>query len=221
VIPSQQLEAEARARAVAVVQEQQRNAAQASRTEDLKKAGPVKRLREAKSFAATCVTSGACDADTAASLVASAAEQKDGELIGSIVGATMAVLAPKQAKDGPVLSVGPISKAAEPLLANGKIGLRHLPTCSRGEAMNDPVAQRGKVILASGQVAQIHRDGPVFVGTLVSEALKATHFVTPFDTGKIVEGTYGTFRGMFAQEYDYPNVSGGETQAVALVGAFD
>ncbi len=61
----------------------------------------------------------------------------------------------------------------------------------------------------------------MFVGTLMTDSMNAIYFVTPFDTGQIVEGSYASFRGIFAQEYDYPNVSGGETQAVALVGAFD
>ena len=74
---------------------------------------------------------------------------------------------------------------------------------------------------SAGTVAQIHKEGDVFVGTLMTDDMRAIYFVTPFPTSQIQEDSWATFRGIFCQEYDYPNISGGETQAATLVGAFD
>jgi hypothetical protein len=196
-------------------------AARAARTDALKTGGAAFRLREAKAFASKCIVTNVCDSHEAASLVASSADQKDGTLMSSIVGAVMAAMVCKQASDGSDLSVEAIKRAYEPLLANGKIGLKYLPTCTRGAAAKDPQAERGKVISVAGQVVQIHRDGVLYVGNIVSDSLKASYFVTPFSTSNIEEGTYATFRGIFVQTYAFENVSGGETQAIALLGAFD
>lgn len=193
----------------------------AARTDALKAGGPAFRLREAKAFASKCIVSNVCDSHEAASLVASAADQKDGALMGAIVGSVMSSMACKQASDGSELSVEAIKRAYEPLLANGKIGLKHLPTCTRGAAAKDPSTERGKVISVSGQVVQIRRDGALYVGNIVSESMKTSYFVTPFSTANIEEGTYATFRGIFVQTYAFENVSGGETQAIALLGAFE
>lgn len=177
-------------------------------------------VRKAAGYAIASFTS-VCSSDEAAHLIASSAQEKDGQLIGSVVGATMAALASKRAKDGTKLSTELITKGAEALLANGKEGLRYLPTCTRGAALKDPESARGKVMTVSGQVVQIRKDGPVFVGTLMSDGLKAVYFVTPFSTGSIEDGSYAKFRGIFVQEFDYANAMGGETQAAALLGAFE
>ncbi|MGE5786128.1 MAG: hypothetical protein ACM3ZE_16135 [Myxococcales bacterium] len=208
-----QAEIDARAR--------QKSEEDAAKTERLRKVGPAARLSEAKLFADGCISANTCDSVVAARLVASSANQKDGSLISSIVGATSAGMAVKQATDGTELSAAVVDKATEPLLANGKAGLRHLPTCTRGAAMKDPASSRGKIVTASGQVVQIQRDGPVFVGTLMSDGLKAIYFVTPFETDKIEEGSYATFRGLFVQQFYYANAMGGQTEAAALLGAFD
>lgn len=153
--------------------------------------------------------------------MAASADDKERTLMGAIIGAELAAFTVKQAKDGSDLSAGVIAKAAGVLSANGRWGLQYLPTTSRGSAMKDPESQRGKVIMVSGHVVQIHREGSIFWGTIMTDNFNAFYYITPFGTGQIEEGTFATFRGIFVQEYDYPNVSGGETQAAALVGAFE
>jgi hypothetical protein len=46
-------------------------------------------------------------------------------------------------------------------------------------------------------------------------------FVTSMSTNGLFDGSWARFVGMFVQIYAYPNVSGGETQALLSVGAFD
>ncbi len=72
----------------------------------------------------------------------------------------------------------------------------------------------------SGNVVEIHARSGVYEGAIMSDDGRVAHFVTPLDTDGIVSGSWAAFRGVFVQEYDYANVSGGQTQSMLLVGGF-
>lgn len=129
----------------------------------------------------------------------------------------------KAASDGTQLSVaqaGPIAG----LLARADVGLAALdlmsPT-SLAEAKKDPAGARGKVLRVSGRIIEIRKTGDLFEGALATDNGSIVRFATMLSTAKLFEDSYATFRGVFVQEYDYPNVSGGQTRSLYLVGGFD
>lgn len=95
-----------------------------------------------------------------------------------------------------------------------------LPKTSLAEADKDPSASRGSVANATGTVIEIRKEGPVFEGAIAADG-HIVRFITPFPTPGIIKGSRASFRGIFVQEYAYPNVSGGETRSLLLVGTFN
>lgn len=91
---------------------------------------------------------------------------------------------------------------------------------SISESRKDPGANMGKWLEVSGSVVQIRRDEKVFRGLMLSESLKAISFITASTTKGIVEGSPGTFVGLLVSDYNFANVSGGQTQSLLLAGHF-
>ena len=60
----------------------------------------------------------------------------------------------------------------------------------------------------------------MFRGLMFTDGLKAISFVTASTTNGIVEGTAATFVGLLVSDYNFANVSGGETQSLLLAGHF-
>lgn len=98
-----------------------------------------------------------------------------------------------------------------------------MPSTSLAEAKKDPHGSRGKVLKVSGNVIEIHRakNGDIFEGAIMTSGMSVVRFVTSLSTEGVFDGTWASFRGVFVQEYAYPNVSGGQTRSLLVVGAFD
>ena len=88
----------------------------------------------------------------------------------------------------------------------------------------DSTAEIGKRMCVRGRVIQISRAGadlPVFEGNLMLPGFKVANFLSFGSTGELVEHSRARFCGFVTGRYAFSNVSGGQTQAVQLVGAFD
>ena len=91
-------------------------------------------------------------------------------------------------------------------------------------AKKDPAEARGSTICVTGTILQIKRNAGVknlFYGTMGLGRGDFAHFFAAGPTGNLVDGDRAKFCGMFTGTYSFANVSGGETQAVQLVGMFD
>lgn len=125
----------------------------------------------------------------------------------------------KGAKDGMVVAPE-VFKAAALL---GNVSIRHLRSVehtSIGEVRKDPAPHRGKLVEVQGSIVQIRREGAFFQGLLMGNGFKPIHFITPGSTDKLVEDSRASFVGLFAHQYAFANVAGGETQSIVLVGHF-
>lgn len=96
---------------------------------------------------------------------------------------------------------------------------------SVGKVKKDGAAERGKRMCARGRVTQISKD-PVFpgafVGNIFTEAGNIVNFLSAMGTtGEIIEDSRARFCGIVTGNYYFQNVSGGQTQSVQMVGAFD
>jgi hypothetical protein len=89
---------------------------------------------------------------------------------------------------------------------------------TRVAAAGDSAAARGKVIVVSGRVSPIRREGSYSVGTLRTDA-EPVYFVTPFATDGVGE-TVARFRGVFVQRYLFETAAAGVPPSLVLVGAF-
>jgi hypothetical protein len=101
--------------------------------------------------------------------------------------------------------------------------IKHIKSVEKttiAESKKDPIANQGKWIDVSGTIVQIRRDGDVFHGLLMTPGLKPISFATAGATKGIVEDSQVTFVGLLVSEYNFPNVSGGETQSLMLAGHF-
>ena len=129
----------------------------------------------------------------------------------------------KQASDGTTLSVAQAGTIAG-MLGRDDVGmgmLDALPGSSLAEAKKDPVATRGKVLRVAGRILEIRKSNDLFEGALVTDNGSIVRFATMLSTVNLYEDSYATFRGVFVQEYDYPNVAGGQTRSTYLVGGFE
>ena len=99
--------------------------------------------------------------------------------------------------------------------------IARLPQTKLEEALKDPSSERGKVIVFTGNIAQISKDGDYFVGVMCSGfCSKVVYFVTKGTTKGLVEDKRATFAGVVTQRYSYANVRGGQTHSITLVGYF-
>jgi hypothetical protein len=101
-----------------------------------------------------------------------------------------------------------------------------MPDTRRAEIMKDPDPYRGQRICMTGSVTQIFRDkstppsAPVYMGVLYHNG-GFVRFLAVQSTQGIVEGTPARFCGIAVGLQSYPNVSGGTTHAIQVVGLFD
>lgn len=104
----------------------------------------------------------------------------------------------------------------------GPMVLDALPKTSLAEAAKDPDSARGSAIRASGTVIEIRKvTGTLFQGSLASDdGVHVVYFFTSMPTAGVYANSWAAFRGVFVQEYDYANVSGGQTRSLLLVGGF-
>lgn len=136
--------------------------------------------------------------------------------------ATADHLARTQGKDGSEISTVPAGLIAG-LVARPDHGLKLLDVMSTTtvqEAKKDPDSVRGRVLKVAGTVLEIHQSGELTDGA-ISTGSSFVRFVTAMPSDGIYENQWATFKGVFLQQFEYPNVSGGTTQTVLVVGAFD
>jgi hypothetical protein len=99
------------------------------------------------------------------------------------------------------------------------------PETKHALVLKDPALERGKRLCSSGTLAEIQVDRtvtpPVYVGGVVSSALKVTRFVAVRSTGDLVENSQARLCGIVTGTQSYTNAGGGSTQAVFVVGMFD
>lgn len=101
-----------------------------------------------------------------------------------------------------------------------------MPDTRRAEIMKDPDPYRGQRICMTGSVTQIFRDkstpanAPVYMGVLYHNG-GFVRFLAVQSTQGIVEDTPARFCGIAVGLQSYPNVSGGTTHAIQVVGLFD
>lgn len=104
--------------------------------------------------------------------------------------------------------------------------LAAMPDTKRAEIMKDPDPYRGHRICMTGSVTQIFRDkstpanAPVYMGVLYHNG-GFVRFLAAQSTQGVVEGTPARFCGIAVGLQSYPNVSGGTTHAIQVVGLFD
>lgn len=85
-------------------------------------------------------------------------------------------------------------------------------------------AEQGKTLCVSGRISQIEREHAIeglYAGTMVTSSFQFVYFMTSNSTGELTSDDYAKFCGASMGIYAYANVSGGQTQSVHLVGAFD
>jgi hypothetical protein len=99
--------------------------------------------------------------------------------------------------------------------------LELLPATSIAAAMKDPDAARGSVLKASGTIVEIRTEAGVTSGSLATGGMTMIWFVTGMSTKDVYAQSWASFIGVFVPEYDYENVSGGQTKSLLLAGAFD
>jgi hypothetical protein len=184
---------------------------------DLVAATPARREQVVK----WCATSlpNTCTPHRLDVLITSGANPKEQEHLRQVSFAVIIETMAKTFTDGDANSES-VASVASALHTSGKKTLDLLQTTSLPAAAKDPDGSRGKVIRVGGNVVEIHKHGDMFEGSIATDDAKIAYFVTTFDTDGIYEGTWAAFRGVFVQEYDYPNVSGGQTRSQLLIGSF-
>jgi hypothetical protein len=129
----------------------------------------------------------------------------------------------RNGKDGTTLSTVPAGLIAG-LVARDSVGLAafdQLPKTTLADAKKDPDGARGGVLRVSGTVIEIHKTDEVYDGALMTGNGDVVRFVTMMPTTGVYAQSWASFSGVFVQQFDYPNVSGGQTRSLLLVGAFD
>lgn len=165
-----------------------------------------------------CAESPTCDEDKA--ILAGAPK---GELpsLNRIRDAMQASRGAAAATDGARISEAAVAAALGPVTSYGTALLDQIPTTTAADAKKDPDEARGKALRVSGHVVEIAKTSDGFEGALALGDLTIVRFITPLATTGIYADGWGSFRGIFIQEYAYPNVSGGQTRSLLLVGGFE
>lgn len=130
--------------------------------------------------------------------------------------------------DGPssgaaVLAVWMAAKGHATQVIPGSLAFR---TQTLKAAKKDISRARGIVLCFRGDIVQIARDDsvsdPLYHGTIMaSDGMDFVHFFAAGNTGALVDGDAARFCGVVTGRYSYANVSGGQTQSIQMVGAFD
>jgi hypothetical protein len=96
---------------------------------------------------------------------------------------------------------------------------------SYGQAMKDPVANRGKRFCVTARVNQIeavrHAEGVFWEGTLSPSDVQWIRFRAVGSSGAIVTEHQARFCGVVLEGHQFNNALGGVTPAVAVLGMFD
>lgn len=165
-----------------------------------------------------CVAFALCDKELLAAMLETVTSEPERKKLRATSFAAAIGRYVEDARDGEQVSAAPVANISRVLGQEGLAPLDRMNKVSLGEAMKDPQSARGKVARASGTVAEIQREGSVFVGSVVTDEGRVVRFVTPLSTDGIVAGSWTRFRGVFVQEYDYENVARGQTKSLLLVG---
>jgi hypothetical protein len=105
--------------------------------------------------------------------------------------------------------------------------LMAMPDTRRADILKDPDFYRGRRICMTGTVVQIFRDktagspAPIYLGVMSHGYANFVRFLAVQSTHGVVEDTAARFCGIAIGTQSYPNVSGGTTIAVQVVGEFD
>jgi hypothetical protein len=157
--------------------------------------------------------------DPMGELVESAANTEEGNRVATAFRRARASALLRRAKDGASLEKE-VGQAVAFLEGVSIADIRASAQTSYGEAMKDPGPCRGKWFEAKGQILRISKAGDLFEGQIALPGFKFVYFVTPGKTEGLVEDSRATFVGLFAQQYTYENMMGGQTTAALLVGHF-
>jgi zinc-ribbon domain len=180
-------------------------------------------------WARSCMSSPTCTADDVRIAAAAAPEAERAGLLKIVTdeadraalesSASVVARLAQRGRDGTEQTPDAIGGTLGALSGNAAAILRKLPATTLGEAAKSPATSRGKVITAGGTVAGIHCESGLCDGTLAADA-SYVYFLTREPTDGITSGSWASFKGVFVQEYAYPNVSGGQTRSQLLVGMF-
>lgn len=100
-----------------------------------------------------------------------------------------------------------------------------MPDSKRAEIMKDSEAMRGRRICVSGTVVEIARDKTapfqLYIGGMSQGMANFVRFLAVGSAEGVLENQWARFCGITPGTQNYPNVSGGETHAVQIVGSFD
>lgn len=163
----------------------------------------------------------ACPGDRLESLITAAANDAEQDRLRAIAASIMLEKVVHLAMDGAEIGPQAFLVAEAYRVGGGQHLLDILPKTTLKDAAKDPGSARGGVARTSGTVIEIHagKQG-TFEGALAGEGANVVRFLTPDPTGGIYAESWASFRGVFVQQFNYANVSGGETQSLVLVGGF-
>lgn len=169
-----------------------------------------------------CARNEHCHSGELDAIEAAASIPADRRKIGDVATAELLVRGAQMGSDGTELSNDAIVMCGEMVRSHPGALNTAMARTSPGEAAKDPARSRGKVIQVTGSIVEIHAsaDGAFYEGSMTYDVSRIARFVTPLPTEGIVEGSRASFRGVFVQEYAYPNVAGGQTRSLLLVGGF-
>jgi hypothetical protein len=173
-----------------------------------------------------CIMKGdACHNGTLDGILASGKTDKERAHLVDVENSALIQHAASAGDDGSSISAAALTTADALARAGSAKALSTIPTTTYAAAIKDSEKERGKVINASGNVVEIQADrstgATLYQGAIMTDSGSVVRFICPLSTDGIVENSWVRFRGVFVQEYDYPNVAGGETKSVLLVGAFN
>lgn len=125
-------------------------------------------------------------------------------------------------KDGETVHAQGLAMMARVIDKRGGLELFKLLTpTSAADASKDPESARGAALKVAGTVIEIRTEKGITEGALLTGNRWIVRFVTAMPSANIYAGTWASFVGVFVQEFAYPNVSGGQTRSLLVVGAFD
>lgn len=94
---------------------------------------------------------------------------------------------------------------------------------SIAKVKKDSDAERGRRMCVRARISQIFKEKGtgLYSGLMLTTGYDAVSFISFGSTGELVEGSRARFCGLVTGRYSFANVSGGQTQSVQMVGAFD
>jgi hypothetical protein len=96
-----------------------------------------------------------------------------------------------------------------------------MPWTTRDKALRYPDAERGRVLIVNGHVAQLRTDAGITTGLLCTEyCTNAYRFVTLEKADGVRVGRTATFAGVFVQKFVYPTEKSASVTSTTLVGYF-